>query len=129
MAFYSGNGGGLTVNGGAEQNIGRWEVQSNSRTVENTHSGTGGSTNFEHVVYDNSATIDIPIDDTALPDTDMLFIRGTKVTVVFQYGSSSKTCTLTNAIVETFTTINDPSGDIGRARVTLRGGAFTPPTT
>ena len=123
------NGGGATVNGGSEKNIGRWEVNSNARLVENTHSGTGGSTNFEIVVYDNSATIEIPVDDTDLPDTDMGFVRGAKVTAVFQMGNSTKTCTLTNASVENFAYVNDPANDIVRARVSLRGGVFTPPVT
>ena len=43
MAFYSGNGGGITIGGGSEQNVGKWEVNSNARLVENTHSGTSGS--------------------------------------------------------------------------------------
>lgn len=129
MAFYSGNGGGITIGGGSEQNVGRWEVNSDARLVENTHSGTGGSTNYEPVVYDNSATIDIPVDSDALPDTDMGLVRGTKVTVVFQMGASGKTCTLTNTTVERAKYINDPSGDIGRFQVSTKGGVFTPPTT
>lgn len=129
MAFWSGNGGGITVGGGSEQNIGRWEVNSNARLTENTHSGTGGSTNYELVVYDNSSTIEIPVDDTALPDTDMGLVRGAKVTVVFQMGGSGKTCTLTNTTVENATYINDPAQDIVRFRVTTKGGVFTAPTT
>ncbi len=129
MAFYSGNGGGITVGGGSEQNVGKWEVNSNARLVENTHSGTGGSTNYEAVVFDNSSTIDIPVDDVALPDTDMGLVRGTKVTIVFQMGGSGKTCTLTNTTVENATYINDPQGDIGRFRVTTKGGVFTAPVT
>ena len=129
MAFYSGNGGGVTVGAGSEQNVGKWEVNSNARLVENTHSGTGGSTNYESVVYDNSSTIDIPVDSDALPDTDMGFVRGTKITVVFQMGGSGKTCTLTNTTVENAAYINDPQNDIGRFRVTTKGGVFTPPTT
>lgn len=129
MAFYSGNGGGVTVGAGSEQNVGKWEVNSNARLVENTHSGTGGSTNYESVVYDNSSTIDIPVDSDALPDTGMGFVRGTKITVVFQMGGSGKTCTLTNTTVENAAYINDPQNDIGRFRVTTKGGAFTPPVT
>jgi hypothetical protein len=129
MAFWSGNGGGITIGGGSEQNIGRWEVNSNARLVENTHSGTGGSTNFNIVVYDNSSSIEIPVDDTALPDTDMGLVRGSQITIVFQMGNSGKTCTLTSTTVENFAYINDPANDIVRARVTTRGGVFTAPTT
>jgi hypothetical protein len=129
MAFYSGNGGGITIGAGAEQNIGRWEVNSNARLVENTHSGTSGSTNFELVVYDNSSTIEIPVDDAALPDTDMGLIRGAKVTITFQMGGSGKTCILTSTSVENATYINDPAQDIGRFRVTTKGGVFTAPVT
>ncbi len=110
-------------------NIGRWEVNSNARLVENTHSGTSGSSNFEIVVYDNSSTLEIPVDDTNLPDTDMGLVRGAKVTVVYQMGNSGKTCTLTNTTVENFAYINDPQNDIVRARVTTRGGVFTAPVT
>jgi hypothetical protein len=129
MAFWSGNGGGITVGGGSEQNVGRWEVNSNARLVENTHSGTSGSTNYELVVYDNSATIEIPVDDVALPDTDMGLVRGAKVTIVFQMGTSGKTCTLTNTTVENATYINDPASDIVRFRVSTKGGTFTAPVT
>lgn len=129
MAFYSGNGGGITVGGGSEHNVGRWEVNSNARLVENTHSGTSGSTNYELVVYDNSSTIEIPVDDANLPDTDMGLVRGAKVTIVYQMGGSGKTCTLTNTTVENATYINDPAQDIGRFRVTTKGGSFTAPVT
>jgi hypothetical protein len=129
MAFWSGNGGGMTVGGGSELNIGKWELNSNARLVENTHSGTSGSTNYDLVVYDNSSTVDIPWDDTNLPDTDMGLVRGTKVTIVFQMGGSGKTATLTNTTVETHTTINDPQNDIVRSRITTKGGVYTAPTT
>ena len=129
MAFYSGNGGGITVAGGAEKNVGKWEVNENCRLVENTHSGTAGSTNYEPVVYDNSSTIDIPVDDADLPDTDMGLVRGTKVTIVFQMGNTGKFCTLTNTTVENASYVNDPASDIGRFRVTTKGGVFTAPVT
>lgn len=128
MAFISGSGGGITIDGGAEQNIGRWTVNANGRLVENTHSGVTG-TNFELVIQDNSATVEIPVDDTALPDTDMGLVAGTKVTIVFNMGASGKFATLTNTTVETREWVNDPAQDIVRCRVTTRGGTYTAPVT
>lgn len=128
MPFISGSGGGITIGGGSEQNIGRWELNANARLVENTHSGVTG-TNFEMVIQDNSSTIEIPVDDANLPDTDMGLVPGAKVTVVFQMGNSGKTATLTSTTVENRTWINDPSGDIVRCRITTRGGTYTAPVT
>lgn len=128
MAFISGSGGGITIAGGAEKNIGRWEVNANARLVENTHSGVTG-TNFENVIQDNSSTIDIPVDDADLPDTDMGLTAGSKVTVVFNMGSSGKFATLTSTTVETRVYINDPSNDIVRCRITTKGGTYTAPVT
>jgi hypothetical protein len=129
MAFHSGNGGGVTVNGGSENNVGRWEINATARLVEVTHSGTSGASNYEKVVMDCSATIEIPVDDANLPDTDMLFVPGTKITLVGQMGGSGKTATLTNTTVETCTYVNDPQSDIVRARVNTKGGSYTAPTT
>jgi hypothetical protein len=129
MAFHSGNGGGITVGGGSELNIGRYTVRAPVRSVENTHSGTSGATNFEAVVRDVSWEVEIPFDDAAIPDTDMGLVPGNKVTIVWQLGSSGKTVTTTNTLVEGLEFINDPSGDIVRARVTGKGGSYTAATT
>lgn len=128
MAFIPGSGGGITIGGGTELNIGRWTLNANARLVENTHSGVSG-TNFEAVVQDNSSTVEIPVDDTRLPDTDEGLVAGSKVTIVFQMGSSGKTATLTNTTVETREWVNDPANDIVRCRVTTKGGTYTAPTT
>jgi len=129
MAFHSGNGGGINVNGGAEQNIGRYTVRAPVRTAENTHSGTGGSSNYEAIVRDLSWEVDIPFDDAAIPDTDMGLVAGNKVTIIWQLGSSAKTVITTNTLVESVEFINDPSGDIVRARVTGKGGTYTAAVT
>jgi hypothetical protein len=130
MSFWSGNTGGVTVNGGAELNVGKWEVRRTARTVENTHSGTGGSTNFNLVVYHAEWTIEIPWDDTNLPDTDMGFVPGTQLSaLVFQHGNSGKTISIASTMVEEHVTINDPQNDIVRSRVSGRGGVLTPPVT
>lgn len=129
MAFHSGNGGGITVGGGAEQNIGRYTVRAPVRDAENTHSGTGGATNYEAVVRDVSWEVDIPFDDVAIPDTDMGLVAGNKVTIVWQLGNSGKTVTTTNTLVSSIEFINDPAGDIVRARVTGKGGSYTAATT
>lgn len=129
MAFHSGNGGGITVGGGSELNIGRYTVRAPYRDAENTHSGTSGSTNYEPVVRDVSWEVDIPFDDTNIPDTDMGLVPGNKVTIVWQLGSSGKTVTTTNTYVSSLEYINDPAGDIVRARVTGKGGSYTAATT
>ena len=129
MAFHSGNGGGITVGGGSALNIGRYTIRAPMRLTENTHSGTSGSSNYDAVVRDCSSEFQIPFDDTLIPDTDSGLIAGTKVTIVFQLGSSGKTVTLTNTTVEDYEYENDPQGDIVRARVTTKGGAYTAATT
>ncbi len=129
MAFHSGNGGGITVGGGSELNIGRYTVRAPFRLAENTHSGTSGATNYEPVVRDVSWEVDIPFDDTNIPDTDMGLVSGNKVTIVWQLGSSGKTVTTTNTTVENVEFINDPANDIVRARVTGKGGTYTAATT
>lgn len=129
MAFHSGNGGGINVGAGAEQNIGRYTVRAPVRTAENTHSGTGGASNYEAVVRDLSWEVDIPFDDAAIPDTDMGLVAGNKVTITWQLGASGKTVITTNTLVESVEFINDPSGDIVRARVTGKGGIYTAAVT
>lgn len=129
MGFHTGNGGGVTVNGGSALNIGRYTVRFPSRPAENTHSGTSGYTNYEHVVRDCSSDFQVPFDDTLIPDTDSGLVPGTKVTLVFTLGGSGKTVTLANTLVTDYEYENDPSGDIVRARVATKGGTYTAATT
>lgn len=128
IAFWSGNGGAILV-GATELNIAKWTLNRTARLVENTHSGTGGNSNYNVVVYDHSGTVEVPWDDAALPDTDVALVPGTQVAITFQHGNSGKTAVLTNTMVETLTTNNDNSQDIVRVTVTFKGGAYTAPTT
>ena len=122
-----GRGGSITVNGGTALPISRFEVNVNARLAENTTSANTG-TRYVMVVEDCSSTIELPVDDTRLPDTDEGLTRGAVVTLVGTL-NNSKTVTLTGTTVETAAYINDPNNDIVRYRVTTRGGDYTAPTT
>ena len=128
MAYLSGNGGALLV-GAVEHAIKSYTLNTGSRSTENTHSGTAGATNYEHVVYDARWTAEGPWSDTAIPDVVASgIIPGTKITLIFQIGSGSKTYTLTGTLVEDFELINDNTSDIVRWRATGKGGSITRPT-
>jgi hypothetical protein len=128
MAFYSGNGGKATVGAGADLNIGDYELDVESREVENTHSGSAGSTNFEHVVFHAEGNIEIPVDSTSLPEAGMGFTRGAKITLKLYLGATGKFHTLTNTLVKKVGWKNSQKDDIGRVRVEFKGGAYTTPT-
>lgn len=123
MAFLSGNGGEVLV-GVVTLNITKWTLRKSSRNVDNTHSGVTAA-NYEHVVPDHSATIEIPWDDTNIPDTDAGLNEGSKVTITFNLGSGSKTEVLTNTLVESVEDVCDNSGDIIRSVATVKGGTLT----
>ena len=124
MSFHSGNGGAIAV-GNTTLNITKWTLRKSSRNVDNTHSGVTSS-NYEHVVPDHSATVEIPWDDTNIPDTDVGLAEGAKVIITFSLGGgSAKTEILTNTLVESCEDVNDNSGDIIRTVVTTKGGALT----
>lgn len=123
MSYWSGNGGEVVV-GAVTLHINKWTLRKASRNVDNTHSNTTAS-NYEHVVPDHSATIEIPWDDSNIPDTDAGLTEGSKVTVVFHLGASGKTQTLTNALVESVEDVNDNGQDIIRSVATLKGGTLT----
>jgi hypothetical protein len=128
MAYPSGNGGAILI-GSVEIAVKQWTCNSGARTTENTHSGTGGYTNYEMVVWDARWTAEGPWNDSAIPDTVAVgLIPGSKITLIMQLGSTAKTQTLTNTIVEDFELIVDNSGDIVRWRATGKGGSITRPT-
>lgn len=129
MSFYSGNGGGILIGTSTTPfQIGKWTVRRNARLVENTHSGVSSS-NYELVVPDHSFSVEIPWNDADLPDTDAGLVPGAKITITFQFGTSSKTCQLTSTSVETLEEVDDNANDIVRAVCSGKGGAFTPPST
>jgi hypothetical protein len=127
MAFWSGNTSLLTI-GAATLNCRMTRLSQGSRLTENTHSGTS-STNFHAVVKDHSWSASIPWDDTNLPDTDFGLIEGAQVTLVFNFGASGKTATLTSTSVERVEHVMDNAGDIIRTDISGRGGVLTRPTT
>lgn len=123
MPFWSGNGSTLTV-GAVVLHCRRATLRKGARLAENTHSGTA-SANYDLVVRDHSWTVEIPWDDTNLPDTDAGLTEGAKVTITFAKGSSGKTAVLTNTTVETLEDVMDNAGDIIRTVVTGKGGVLT----
>lgn len=127
MAFWSANGSKLTI-GVTTLECRMTRLTQSARLAENTHSGTT-STNFEAVVKDHSWSASIPWDDTNLPDTDFGLVEGAKVTLIFNFGSSTKTATLTNTSVERIEHVMDNAGDIIRTEISGRGGILTRPTT
>jgi len=127
VAFLSGNGGAAVV-GIVEHAIKQWTLNSGSRSTENTHSGTAGFTNYEHVAYDARWTADGPWDDAKITDIVASgIIPGTKITLILQIGSGSKTYTLAGTLVEDFEVIVDNTSDIVRWRATGKGGTITRP--
>jgi hypothetical protein len=123
MSYQSGNGGEVLV-GAVTLHITKWTLRKTSRNVDNTHSGVTSS-NYEHVVPDHSATLEIPWDDTNIPDTDAGLAEGVKVTLTMNLGSTAKFQTLTNTLVESCEDVCDNSGDIIRTVVTVKGGSLT----
>ena len=123
MSQWSGNGGDVVV-GVVTLNIGKWTLRKGARLAENTHSAKS-ATNFETVVPDYSGSIEIPWDDTNLPDTDVGLEEGAKVTIVLHYGLSGKFQTLTDTSIETCEDVDDNANDIIRTVVTFKGGTLT----
>jgi len=123
MSQWSGNGGTITV-GGVSVDIGKWTLRKAARLAENTHSGKT-ATNFEKVVPDYSGSLEIPWDDTNLPDTDVGLVEGAKVTIRFNFGLSGKFQILTYTSVETCEDVDDNANDIIRTMVTFKGGTLT----
>lgn len=127
MANWSANGS-LITKGGSTLHVTNVSYVDGARLTENTNSANS-STNYDKVVADNSWSCDIPWDDTNLPETDFGLTSGSKVTLIFNMGSSGKTATLTNTTVERLEMIMNNEQDIVRSRITGRGGALTRPVT
>jgi hypothetical protein len=127
MSYLSGNGGELVADPAGVPitlHINKWTLRKASRNVDNTHSNTTAS-NYEHVVPDHGGTVEIPWDDTNIPDTDVGLAEGARVTLKLFLGSGSKFQTVTNTIVESCEDVNDNGQDIIRTVVTFKGGTLT----
>lgn len=120
MGFNTANGSSLTV-GAVVLHISKYRLNNGVRSVENTHSGTGGFTNFEKVVRAPEWDAEGPLDEDNLPDVDAGLNPGDKVSVKFQEGADTRFITLTNTFVDTFEVIADNAGDILRWRATGKG--------
>lgn len=127
MSFWSGSGGEIIV-GGVTLHCTKHTVRKTSRLAENSHSGVA-ATNFEHVIPHYEWTVEVPWDDTNLPDTDAGLAEGAKVTIRFNDGASSKFKTLTNTSVEVVEEVDDNQGDIIRSVISGKGGTLTRQTT
>lgn len=98
------------------------------RDVDNTNS-SHTATNYDAVVPDNVVEIDIPWDDTNLPDTDVGLVPTTKVTIKIYDGSTGKFGILTGGLVKNHRMVRDNGNDIIRSKVTIKGGVWTPQVT
>lgn len=127
MALWSGLGGEIVVSA-VTLHCSKHTVRKTARLAESTHSGNT-ATNFEKVIPHYEWTVEVPWDDTNLPDTDAGLAEGAKVTIVFHDGASGKTLTLTDTSVETVEEVNDNNQDIIRSVITGKGGTLTRQTT
>lgn len=126
--FRSGNGGTIAI-GGTTLHVKTWSGKIGIRDVENTHSGTSGSSNYEKVVIDASFTAEGPWDEDNQPDTDAGFMPGNKITATLKVGAGAKTVVLTNCLVVDLELIVDNTSDIVRYRLMGKGGEITRTTT
>lgn len=120
MSFNTANGSKLTI-GAVDLHVATYRIRNGIRDVENTHSGTGGFTNFEAVVNAPEWEAEGPLDDANLPDVDAALDPGTKATIVFKEGGSAKTITITNTLVVDFEIIANNANDIMRWRASGKG--------
>ena len=129
MAFNSANGSKLTV-GATDLHVATYRLRNGIRDVENTHSGTGGFTNFEKVVNAPEWEAEGPLDEDNLPDVDAGLAPGSKVAITFKEGADSRTIVLTNTLVVDFEIIANNANDIMRWRASGKGAtAVTNHTT
>ena len=123
LIFNSGNGG-TFVSGIINLPITKWTCKLGNRTTENTHSGTGGFTNYEHVVVDAEWSCEGAVDEDNLPDTDAGLTTG-KGTLTFKNGADARTIVLTNTTIVDVTYVCDNTGDIVRFTASGKGGVVT----
>lgn len=126
--YNSGNGGGVTV-GIIVLPLSQWTCNTGSRTVENTHSGTGGFTNYENVVIDARGTLEGPLDEDNLPDTDAGLYPGLKPLLTLKNGADARVIVITGAIIEDYEVTVNNSNNIVVWRATFKGGVVTRMTT
>lgn len=126
--FRSGNGGYVQISEDGQAwytlIVAVWELNDDSRKTENTHSGTGGASNYEHVVGDANWRLQIPWDEANTPESYGL-TKGAKVYLRFKHGSGSITKQISETLVEHVKTVNDNSQDIVRAEIDGCGGTVT----
>ncbi len=92
--------------------------------MENSHSGTGGSSNYEHVIYDHSWSLDLPWDEDNQPDNDLGIVEGNKIGIRFKHGDGDVKEAILNTLVGPLETRNNTSNDIVRVRITGKGGVL-----
>lgn len=98
------------------------------RDVDNTNSSHSAA-NYDSVCPDNMVEIDIPWDDTNLPDTDVGLVPGTKPTVKVFDGSTGKFGILSSGLVKSHRMVRANGEDIIRSKVLIKGGVWTPQVT
>lgn len=125
--YVSGHGGYVqtSVNGSSwvTHDVATWTLTDGSRTTENTHSGTGGGTRYDHVVKDPNWRLELPWDQDSPPDVN--FSSGQKIYVRFKHGAGAviRQCSLTT--VENIETVDNNASDIVRSTVSGKGGVIS----
>jgi hypothetical protein len=123
--FRSGNGGYVELSADGmnwtEMDTAVWDLTEDIKDVENTHSGTGGDTNYEAVVNDNSSTVELPWDEDNPPDVVVLI--GYKIFVRFKHGDGTVVKQLSNTLFKSLKTHDDNAADIVRVTMELKGGS------
>jgi hypothetical protein len=118
----SGNGGTVVTNG-VPIVVSKWTRKWSSRLTENTNSSTVGYTNYDHVVYEVTWTIEGPWDESNTPDEAAGLIPGSKITINFGYGGGSAFVDeLAYTSVEEVEIVDDEKEDIVRFTANGKGG-------
>lgn len=127
MSYWAGPGGDVIVDPSGTPvtlRIHKHEVIKSAKLAENNHSGVS-ATNFEKIIPHYEWTIDVPFDDTNLPDTDAGLEEGEKVTLKFKDGPSGKFCILTNTSVEKLAGTYVTDEGVLMVVITGKGGTLT----
>lgn len=101
-----------------------WELNDDSRKTENSHSGVGSGSNYEHVIGDATWRLQLGWDEQSTPEA-YFFRKGNKIYIRFKHGSGAVLKQVSYTLVEHVKTINDNSQDIVRAELDGCGGVVT----
>lgn len=131
MSFISGNGGSMTVDvlgDGTNVDIvhnSRYTLSLGGRSADTTTSASAGGSNYTPVIQDPSATIEIPVDDTAFPHAAGL-VFGTRIEkAYFKKGGTATGYLVEDMLVDGVDVNNDNQNGVHSVTVRLKGGKMT----